>query len=75
MLFGAISNSWRLQLDGTDLSDLINLAKQRGSKHVELRQTCLGDYESGEGNDWRPDINKIESVSYTHLTLPTICSV
>ena len=62
MLFGAISNSWRLQLGETDLSDLINLAKQRGSKHVELRQTCLGDYESGEGNDWRPDINKIESL-------------
>jgi len=62
MLFGAISNSWRLQLGDTDLSDLIDLAKQKGSKHVELRQTCLGDYESGEGNDWRPNTSKIESL-------------
>jgi sugar phosphate isomerase/epimerase len=62
MLFGAISNSWRLQLKNKDLADLVKLAEEKGAKHVELRQTCLGNYESGEGDDWRPNLDKLEDL-------------
>jgi sugar phosphate isomerase/epimerase len=54
MRFGAITNSWRQQLDNYDLRALIHEARARGARHIELRQTCLGPYESGEGTDWRP---------------------
>ena len=43
MNFGAITNSWKLQLNDTELRDLVSDAKTRGAKHIELRQTCLGD--------------------------------
>lgn len=45
-----------------DLSDLVKQAQQQGSKHVELRQTCLGGYEQGEGNDWRPVLPKMQTL-------------
>jgi len=62
MIFGAISNSWRQQLANQDLADLVKQAEDQGSKHVELRQTCLGAYEQGEGNDWRPDLPKMQTL-------------
>ena len=54
MIFGAITNSWRQQLDGQDLAVLVQEAQTRGARHIELRQTCLGQYEHGEGEHWRP---------------------
>jgi hypothetical protein len=42
MIFGAITNSWRNQLMEHDLAELIAEALARGSRHIELRQTCLG---------------------------------
>jgi sugar phosphate isomerase/epimerase len=62
MMFGAITNSWRRQLDGHDLAVLINEAQARGARHIELRQTCLGDYERGEGEDWRPVLSHLEAL-------------
>ena len=62
MIPGAITNSWRLQLADQDLSSLIGEARTRGARHVELRQTCLGDCETGEGADWRPELPKLQSV-------------
>ena len=62
MIYGAITNSWRQQLSSQDLSDLVKKAQDRGSQHVELRQTCLGDYEQGEGLDWRPVLPKLRSL-------------
>jgi sugar phosphate isomerase/epimerase len=62
MLFGAISNSWRQQLDGQDLAALIDQARARGARHIELRQTCLGQYESGTGEDWRPVLSRLETL-------------
>ena len=59
MKLGAITNSWRNQLPPHDLSDLIQQASDDGAKHIELRQTCLGTYENGEGLDWRLDLEKI----------------
>ena len=55
MIYGAITNSWRNQLDDAELGDLIAEAQSRGAGHIELRQTCLGAAESGEGNAWRPE--------------------
>ena len=62
MIPGAITNSWRLQLAERDLADLIEEARSRGARHVELRQTCLGDCESGEGDDWRPELSRLKAV-------------
>jgi hypothetical protein len=54
MIFGAITNSWRQQLADSDLAELVREAQHRGSRHIELRQTCLGEYESGEGASGAP---------------------
>ena len=54
MKFGAITNSWRLQLADQDLISLVEQAQSLKSRHVELRQTCLGTCETGEDLDWRP---------------------
>ena len=62
MIYGAITNSWRNQLDDADLGDLIAEAQARGSRHVELRQTCLGAAESGEGDGWRPNLEALAAV-------------
>lgn len=62
MIYGAITNSWRNQLDDADLGDLIAEAQSRGARHVELRQTCLGAAESGEGDAWRPNLETLAGV-------------
>jgi sugar phosphate isomerase/epimerase len=62
MIFGAITNSWRRQLDGEDLAVLIKEAQARGARHIELRQTCLGDAEHGEGEHWRPVLSRLEAL-------------
>jgi sugar phosphate isomerase/epimerase len=51
MILGIVSNCWKVQLDnGTDIDGLVEEAQRRGYKHVELRQGCLGEYESKEEN-------------------------
>jgi sugar phosphate isomerase/epimerase len=62
MIFGAITNSWRLQLQTTDLKDLVAKAEAYGARHIELRQTCLGDYETGEGDEWRPAVSRLRTL-------------
>ena len=62
MIRGAISNSWRLQLTDHDLSELVEQARNQGAEHVELRQTCLGEYETGEGDEWRPVFPKMQAL-------------
>lgn len=62
MIYGAITNSWRNQLDDADLGDLIATARDRGARHVELRQTCLGLAESGEGHEWRPNLDTLAEI-------------
>ena len=62
MIFGAITNSWRMQLESQGLVDLVGQAEAKGAKHVELRQTCLGDCESGEGDAWRPSLAGLRQV-------------
>jgi sugar phosphate isomerase/epimerase len=59
MIFGAITNSWRQQLEGQDLAVLVQEAQARGARHIELRQTCLGQYEYGEGEQWRPVLSRL----------------
>ena len=60
MIFGAITNSWRLQLADHDLGTLVNEAQIRGARHIELRQTCLGESETGEGESWRPVLPNLQ---------------
>ena len=62
MRIGAISNSWGLQIDGDNLPELVRKAKQRGSKHIELRQTFLGACETGTEDGWRPVTGKLQSL-------------
>jgi sugar phosphate isomerase/epimerase len=62
MIFGVITNSWRRQLGGQDLAALIKQAQAYGARHIELRQTCLGDYERGEGEQWRPVMSRLETL-------------
>ena len=45
-----------------DINDLVAEAKARGAKHIELRQTCLGDCESGEGDAWRPVLPRLQAL-------------
>ena len=69
MIFGAITNSWRLQLESEELSALVGQAEAKGARHIELRQTCLGACESGEGDDWRPSMEGLEAVVKAHPEL------
>lgn len=62
MIYGAITNSWRNQLGDADLEDLIAEARERGAQHVELRQTCLAAAETGEGDEWRPNLEALANV-------------
>ena len=70
MIFGAITNSWRMQLESEELLALVGQAEAKGARHIELRQTCLGACESGEGDGWRPAMEGLEAVvkSYPSLT-------
>ena len=54
MKLGAITNSWRERLESESIASLVGEAAVRGAAHIELRQTCLGDCEAGEGDDWQP---------------------
>ncbi len=62
MIYGAITNSWRNQLDDAELGDLIAEAQSRGARHIELRQTCLASAESGEGDAWRPNLQTLADI-------------
>ena len=69
MILGAITNSWRDDLYATDLARLVERARRRGAAHIELRQTCLGEYEEGAGDDWRPSKDKLARLARTFPTL------
>lgn len=46
-VLGIVSNCWKVQLDnGTSLETLVEQAVDEGFRAVELRQGCLGEYES-----------------------------
>ena len=59
MIYGAITNSWREQLPSHTVKELVGEAMERGAKHIELRQTCLGECEEGDGDDWRPNLDEL----------------
>ena len=63
MILGAISNSWKLQLPNHDLKELIKDVHTRGAGHIELRQSCMGVYETGAGNNWQPQIQKLAALA------------
>jgi hypothetical protein len=37
MIFGAITNSWRQQLEGQDLAILVQEAQTRGARHTDRK--------------------------------------
>ena len=69
MILGAITNSWRDHLYTTDLPRLVERARRRGAEHIELRQTCLGQYEEGLEDDWRPATDRLARLVRTFPTL------
>ena len=59
MILGVVSNCWRVQLRaGMPLEALIDEAERRALRVIELRQTCLGSFESQ--NDFIPDVAALE---------------
>ena len=51
-VLGIVSNCWKIQLDrGQTLDVLIEQAVRQGLRAVELRQGCLGEYESALADD------------------------
>ena len=70
MILGAITNSWREQLPSHSVKELVGQAVQKGAKHIELRQTCLGECEEGAGDGWRPNLDQLQEVvqAYPDLT-------
>ena len=66
MKLGAITNSWREHLARESIEALVDRAAERGAAHVELRQTCLGDCETGEGDGWRPNIEGLKALVAQH---------
>jgi sugar phosphate isomerase/epimerase len=70
MIYGAITNSWREQLPSHTVKELVGVAVEKGAKHIELRQTCLGECESGAGDDWRPNLGQLQDIvsEYPALT-------
>ena len=70
MIYGAITNSWREQLPSSSVKELVGAAVEKGAKHIELRQTCLGECEEGAGPDWRPNLKELKKVvdTYPQLT-------
>ena len=69
MILGAITNSWGEHIYGIDLPRLIERVRRRGASHVELRQTYLGQYEEGAGDEWRPMVDKMARLSRTFPSL------
>ena len=70
MIYGAITNSWREQLPSHSIKELVGAAVKKGARHIELRQTCLGECEEGSGPNWRPNMAQLQQVAdaYPELT-------
>lgn len=66
MKLGAITNSWREHLESESIESLVGQAAERGAMHIELRQTCLGSCEMGEGDDWQPNIDRLKALVAQH---------
>ena len=69
MKLGAISNSWRVHLESESIESLVGQAAARGAMHIELRQTCLGECETGEGDEWQPQIDNLKALVAQYPTL------
>ena len=62
LILGLVSNCWREQLRAdTPLEQLIGEAVQRGYGAIELRQTCLGEFETG--TECLPDADALRRLS------------
>ena len=75
MIFGAITNSWSQQLASQNLTTLIREAQARGAKYIELRQTCLGECETGQDDTWQPVIPRLRELVDAFPNLPFNLSI
>ena len=48
---------------------------ERGLKYLEKQYNLVSKYNDGTLSQQRVQLLRVVPVSYTHLTLPTICSV
>ena len=65
MILGSITNSWTQHLYTTDFPRLVERVRRRGAAHIELRQTCMGQYEEGLGEDWHPATERLARLART----------
>ena len=63
MKVGVITNSWGIQLQNNNLTELVTRARNIGAKHVELRQTFLGELETGADDTWSPVVSNFDSLA------------
>lgn len=62
MILGIVSNCWRLQLaEGVPLELLVEKAEREGYRAIELRQGCLGEYETA--GDFVPIVGRLAEFS------------
>ena len=69
MKVGVITNSWGIQLQDNDLVELVTRALSIGAKHVELRQSFLGNLETGTDDEWRPVVKYFKLLADTFSNL------
>jgi sugar phosphate isomerase/epimerase len=64
MEVGIVSNCWRAQLEsGASLDELIAEGVRRGYPYVELREGCLGGYESPGADGMLPDVGALSELA------------
>ncbi|HIE96301.1 MAG TPA: hypothetical protein EYG03_26340 [Planctomycetes bacterium] len=69
MIAGLVSNCWQTQLSaGEELEELIAEAERRKLRVIELRQGCLGSFESGDSNI--PDVSRLSQLPQL---FPSMC--
>ena len=69
MIAGLVSNCWQVQLSaGEELDDLIAEAERRNLRVIELRQGCLGSFETGEFDT--PDVSRLSELPQR---FPSVC--
>ena len=56
-------------------SHQIQALKNRYKSSLSEKAETIGEHLEAVSDSDQVDITKLETVSYTHLTLPTICSV
>ena len=74
--WGIVSNCFRTQLtSGASLTDLIGEAVAHGYRVIELRQTCLGEFETGDNSLPLPESMTVLSESFPGIRFDVAIAV